>query len=243
MTHPKKHYEQLLAEHYTWMFGVPFDEKVREQKELLIKLGIAQPGVAVDLGCGSGFQSIALVELGATCVHAIDTSIKLLSELSEHAGDKPVVIHELDLQRFGEVLDTKAETITCMGDTLTHLSNKDDVTTLFNSVSENLREDGQFVVSWRDLSTPAQELDRFIPLRMEDDRLMTCFLEDLGKTVLVHDLVHIRDSDGWRFERSAYPKLKLSSAWIESQLSEAKLSVVSKETIRGMIIIGAKPLA
>jgi hypothetical protein len=26
------HYQQLLSEHYVWMFGVPFEEKVAEQK-------------------------------------------------------------------------------------------------------------------------------------------------------------------------------------------------------------------
>ncbi len=30
-----EHYELLLSEHYTWMFGASFDEKVKEQESLL----------------------------------------------------------------------------------------------------------------------------------------------------------------------------------------------------------------
>ena len=30
-----QHYESLLAANYTWMFGVPFDAKVAEQRDLL----------------------------------------------------------------------------------------------------------------------------------------------------------------------------------------------------------------
>ena len=79
------HYRKLLSEHYVWMFGVPFEEKVAEQKALLERvLGALHPpvprGPALDLGSGPGFQSIALAELGFSPVIAIDTSAELLTE-------------------------------------------------------------------------------------------------------------------------------------------------------------------
>ena len=44
MSNVAKHYEQLLAEHYVWMFGVPFEQKVAEQKALLDQVvGLCQP--------------------------------------------------------------------------------------------------------------------------------------------------------------------------------------------------------
>src|SRR5262245_61447958 len=84
------HYECLLAEHYTRMFG-DFGTKVAEQQALLEKLGIGrlEGGQAVDLGCGSGFQSIALARLGFRVV-AIDFSARLLQELREHARGLPI---------------------------------------------------------------------------------------------------------------------------------------------------------
>jgi hypothetical protein len=57
----QEHYENLLADHYEWMFGLPFEAKVAEQKAILDEFGgpDVSGGLAVDLGCGSGFQSIA----------------------------------------------------------------------------------------------------------------------------------------------------------------------------------------
>ena len=44
MSNVATHYEQLLAEHYVWMFGVSFEQKVAEQKALLDQVvGICRP--------------------------------------------------------------------------------------------------------------------------------------------------------------------------------------------------------
>ena len=78
----REHYDGVLAEHYTRMLG-DFEAKVTEQRALLERLGVsARPsgGLAVDLGCGSGVQSVALARLGFR-VLAIDFSQRLLAEL------------------------------------------------------------------------------------------------------------------------------------------------------------------
>jgi predicted TPR repeat methyltransferase len=239
VTTPQDHYERVLAQHYTWMFGVPFEEKVAEQAALLREVGVTEPGVAVDLGCGSGFQSVALADLGARRVHAVDASTALLRELEGHAGCRPIKIHEADLMAFDRIVGEPVDTIVCMGDTLTHLNSKEDVAALFGKVAAALPEGGRLVLSWRDLSAPPEGLDRFIPLRGTDERVMTCFLEDRGETVLIHDLVHVRGEAGWRLQKSAYPKLKLSPAWVRSALAAAGLEPVHEQTVRGMTVLAA----
>src|SRR5262249_19513640 len=91
MTTVREHYETLLTEHYSRMFG-DFESKVIEQRALLERPGVTAPsssGLAVDLGCGSGFQSIALGRLGFR-VRAIDFSQRLLRELTDRARGLPV---------------------------------------------------------------------------------------------------------------------------------------------------------
>ena len=59
-----QHYEHLLAQHYSWMFGVSFEERVNEQKAFLSHAlepleSAPEDTLAVDLGCGPGFQTIS----------------------------------------------------------------------------------------------------------------------------------------------------------------------------------------
>ena len=237
MTTPKDHYDRLLATHYTWMFGVPFEQKVEEQTTLLRKAGIQTPGLCVDLGCGPGFQSLALARMGASRVHAVDTSGRLLAELKEHAAQLEITTHETDLLTFIQQLVDPVDTIVCMGDTLTHLASLSDVEALFVAIARQLNKGGRFVLSWRDLSKPPEGVDRFIPLRSEHDRLMVCFLEDQGDTVLAHDLVHVWEKDGWQLYKSAYPKLKLSPDWVRNRLAAVGLIPCYENTVRGMTML------
>src|SRR5260370_35174049 len=85
----QEHYENLLADHYEWMFGLPFEAKVAEQKAILDEFAgpAVTGGLAVDLGCGSGFQGIALSAFGYK-VLAIHTSAQLLNNFSLPVGPR-----------------------------------------------------------------------------------------------------------------------------------------------------------
>jgi len=222
------HYQNLLSKHYTWMFGLSFDEKVKEQKELLLattgsfKNGTGN-GLAVDLGSGSGFQTIALAELGFSPVIAIDTSAELLEELRSHAAGYSIQAAQTDLRDLPVILPAGGVTVAvCMGDTLTHLPSKNDVRTLFKAAFDALRPGGLFIITYRDLTMELKGNDRFLPIRSHNDRIMTCFLEYTdAETVVVHDLVHTRDRNNWTLNKSSYRKLRLGSEWIAQELSAA----------------------
>jgi len=242
MTQVQDHYDRLLADHYTWMFGVPFADKVAEQAEILRRAGVTAPRRAIDLGCGSGFQSLALCALGADRVHAVDTSRKLLDELETHnAAAAPVTTVLGDLRDFRALVPDGADAIVCMGDTLTHLPDRAAVSALFADIAAALPSGGRCVLSYRDLGAAPTGLDRFIPLRATADKIMTCFLERTGTdTVLVHDLVHVRDGESWTLLKSAYPKLILPLAEIRRDLSDLGLPPVFEETTRGFTTLGLR---
>jgi SAM-dependent methyltransferase len=241
------HYRQLLSEHYVWMFGVPFEDKVAEQKALLDRvLSALQPpvphGPALDLGSGPGFQSIALAELGFSPVIAIDTSAELLAELNARC-DANIETMTADIASL-ESLDLPAgPTIAvCMGDTLTHLSSRDDVECLFAAVFNKLAPQGAFILTWRDLTHELTGTDRFLSVRSDDQKIMTCFLEyESSDSVLVHDLVHIHQPEGWVLHKSSYRKLRLSSAWVSAALRNAGFRVDLQEPGRLHLIAARKP--
>src|SRR5579862_2285280 len=155
MTNAADHYEQLLADHYSWMFGASTVFKAAEQREILTRFSVAGGDLAFDLGAGSGFQSIALADLGFKRVVAIDTSAKLLQELQHHRGNRPIELVHDDMMHLAQHGAPGAvDAVVCMGDTLPHLSAREQVTRLFSDVARVLRPQGQFVLSFRDLSAP-----------------------------------------------------------------------------------------
>jgi transcriptional regulator with AAA-type ATPase domain len=80
-----------------------------------------------------------------------------------------------------QVVGDRAKRTSCMGDTLTHLSSRSEVSNLFQSVARALKPGGRFVVTYRDLaSVELLGLDRFIPVRSDDHRQRGDFQSSYG---------------------------------------------------------------
>jgi hypothetical protein len=130
-----------------------------------------------------------------------------------------------------------------MGDTLTHLPATSDVRALFRGVFDALHDCGMFVITYRDLTNELHGTDRFIPVRSDDNAIMTCFLEfENAESVVVHDLVHTRQGAGWSLEKSSYRKLRLGIDWLCDELNQAGLAVVSQDSSgRLLAVVAVKP--
>jgi SAM-dependent methyltransferase len=253
MSSVAEHYATLLATHYTWMFGISFTDKVAEQQSILTKafteanftpLGLAPGGLAIDLGSGPGFQSLALVNLGFTSVLAVDTSLTLLRELESHATGHPIRTAQADIRSLPTLASpASANAIVCMGDTLTHLPAKSDVATLFRDAYTALAPGGILILTWRDLTPTLTGQDRFIPVRADDSTIMTCFLDyDSSDTVQVHDLIYTRLNGSWTLNKSYYPKLRLAPEFLTTQLTQAGFKVHPPSTAgRLLLLVATKP--
>jgi SAM-dependent methyltransferase len=247
MSKSAKHYEQLLAEHYVWMFGVPFEQKVAEQKALIERFASSSPpglrrGPAIDLGCGPGFQTIALAELGLAPVIAVDTSKALLAELRTRSGSYAIQTREADLASPDSIGATPdASVIVCMGDTLTHLPTRAAVQDLFRVVFGKLAPGGLFILTYRDLTGELYGTDRFLPVHADDSRIMTCFLEYKNEDfVVVNDLVYVREESGWKLNKSSYEKLRLSSNWTSDKLRDAGFEIEREEPAGRLHLVAAR---
>ena len=219
------HYETLLAARYVWMHG-DFEERARSESALLQTLGIdaGHGATALDLGCGPGYQSIALGRHGWR-VTALDSSAQLLDELRRAAGALPIVTVHADLRECAQHVPAACELAVCMGDTLTHLASRDEVHALFRDLAAALAPGARAVLTWRTLDTELAGTDRFIPVRADADRIMTCFLEYAPESVRVHDVVHERDGGSWRMHTSSYTKLRLPLAWVAAALAAAGFDI------------------
>jgi len=242
MTGVQAHYANLLAEHYTWMLGGDVERVAAEDGALLKQIGVAAPrrpdAVAVDLGCGPGPQTLALADMGFSTVIAVDTSQELLDELTEHARSRPAVRPvNMDLLEAlpGVASPGPLEAVVCMRDSVLCLPDHRDVTSLMERVAAALAANGAFMLTYRDLTEPLAGVDRFLPVRSDEDRIMLCALDYAPDTVTVSDLVYTRGDIGWELHKSSYQKLRLAPDWVAEQVAAAGLDVTHHSPLeRGM---------
>ena len=234
MAAAEAHYRELLAPVYLWMAG---------GLEAALANGAAdladvrpRGGLAVDLGAGFGTHSIPLARAGFEVI-ALDSSALLLEQLAAAAPGLKVHPVTGDLMKFQDHLPAgrKADLIVCMGDTLTHLADLGAVSDLSRRVAQSLAQDGEFLATFRDFTRLPDGPGRFIAVRSDTDQILTCFLEDAGETVTVHDILHRRSGSGWQMKISSYSKLKLSADQVAAEFESAGLRVVVGAGPRGMV--------
>jgi SAM-dependent methyltransferase len=234
-----EHYERVLSPVYSWMAG-GVDAALAAGTKEIADLGLELPAGAlvVDLGAGFGMHAIPLARSGAR-VLAIDSSQHLLDELAKLADKLPVKTARDDLLSFRAHVTEPPAAILCMGDTLTHLPEHTNVDFLVQEVFEALAPGGRFVVSFRDYTVPLQDEKRFIPVRADERRILTCFLEYFDDSVLVHDILHERACDAWGTRISSYRKLRISPDHVIGSLESFGFETRREAGMRGMVRIVA----
>jgi len=238
-----KHYEDHLGHFYAWMVGDIDAALSRSTAELAaLELPAAAGGIAVDLGAGIGLHSIPLAQAGYA-VTAIDSSALLLATLRERAASLPITTVCGDLLEMEQHMNAPADVILCMGDTLTHLPDKAAVETLVAAVERSLKAGGRFVTTFRDYaSAPLAGDRRFIPVRSDPQRILTCFLEYAEHTVTVHDLLHEAKDGRWQQRISSYAKLRLAPEWVASTLTTRGLTLGRGIGPNGMTCLVARKI-
>ena len=237
----RDHYADHLGPIYTWMVGDIHAALSRGAVELdALPLPSKVGGTAVDLGAGFGLHAIPLARRGFSVV-AMDTCDSLLQELDARKESLPIRTVNADLLAFREHVAAPIDVILCMGDTLTHLPNLARLESLLADVAASLSQGGLFVATFRDyVSTPLQGDARFILVRSDAERILTCFLEYADTTVTVHDVLHQCEGGSWRLSVSSYSKLRLPPQWVVERLSSLGLSVLRDVAPGGMIRIAAR---
>ncbi|MEM7769357.1 MAG: class I SAM-dependent methyltransferase [Cyanobacteria bacterium P01_A01_bin.37] len=230
-----EHYDRHLGPVYAWMVG-DFSNAAQQMTNYFDTIGLypTETKLAVDLGCGHGVQTVPLADRGFA-VTAIDSCQQLLETLQSNAGELPVDIIQANLLMFPDLISLPVDAIICMGDTVPHLASMDEVYDLISSVSKSLIEGGFFCASFRDYtSSELTGTSRFIPVRSDDQRIHTCFLEYSSDIVHVYDLLHTKHEGGWVFSASAYDKLRLNPQVFKDIAQTHNLDLVHEIVIRGM---------
>lgn len=234
----KEHYENHLSHFYSWMLG-DFDTTKENFKAYCIGNDIrpSNCGLAVDLGAGNGIQSIALTEIGFKVI-AIDFNDKLLSELETRKNNTPIKIINDDILNLKSILkEQSVELIVCCGDTISHLDTFEKLKKLLQDCYDSLQKKGRLILSFRDYSNELKDTQRFIPVKSDETRILTCVIDYSEKKVNITDLLHEKENGIWKQKVSSYEKLRITTNLLIKITQTIGFSEIENNTINRMIYL------
>jgi len=196
--------------------------------------------VAIDLGAGNGIQTIALAESGFNVI-AIDFNNQLITELKSRIGSHTIEVFNDDIKSFRKYSQPQPELIVCCGDTLPHLDSFTEVKKLIQDSFDILSSNGRLILTFRDYSTDLEDTDRFIPVKSDSLRILTCFIEYFPDKLRVTDLLYEFLNDKWIQKVSSYFKTRISSELVVGFLKNSGFDIIlNNNTNRIITIIGQK---
>lgn len=230
----KEHYDNHLGDFYSWMIG-DFESKAKEFQDFLKDNSIFPTNSknAIDLGAGHGIQSVALAKLGFNVI-AVDFNEQLLNELKRNSNGLKIEIVNDDIKNVRQFSDKAIELILCCGDTLSHLNDKNEIKKLIHDTSTVLKPNGKILFSFRDYSTELTEDNRFLPVKSDDNRILTCVLDYEKERVRVTDLLHEKTETGWKQKVSSYFKVRILTNEIIEMLESFGFKIQLNSVINRM---------
>lgn len=231
----KEHYENHLADFYSWMIG-DFDKGKDLFKDFCSNHNIKpnKTGFAIDLGAGNGIQSIALAEIGFK-VKAIDFNDKLLSEFKSKISRLPVELIKEDIRNIRTFTNSSVDLVICCGDTISHLDTFEQLDRLIKDCFDLLEVNGCLILTFRDYSVALTDTQRFIPVKSDENRILTCVIDYFDNKITVTDLLHEKINGVWTQKISSYDKLRVRTDYVINKAEKTGFSIVVNENKNRMI--------
>jgi hypothetical protein len=99
---------------------------------------------------------------------------------------------------------------------------------------DDLETKGKLILSFRDYGTELVDEQRFIPVKADESKILTCVLKYFKDKVRVTDILHEKIDGNWRQRVSSYYKVRVTASRMEQLVAMAGFKILSKEVIARM---------
>lgn len=184
-----------LAPDYDLMTG--FEQRVVTDRPFF-RLIVERYGIkrAVDAGCGTGFHSVLLAQLGVD-VTAVDVSEGMLKKLSERASALNVQVRTLrtDFGSLASVVDETYDAVFCLGNTLAHLETDEDLHSALTNFSAVLEPGGLLFLQLVNFERILTSQQRIQSVRERGDKIFVRFY-DFAPTTIRFNILTLERHEG-----------------------------------------------
>jgi len=208
----------MLAPDYDLMTGL---ERRFVQEKPYFRLLVERYGIksALDAGCGSGFHSMLLSELGVR-VTAVDASREMLKRTRSNARSRGLKIRtfEASFENLAEIEAESFDAVFVMGNSLPHLQHSEELSNALGNFSSVLKAGGLLVTQTLNYDRIMSSRDRIQNTKEVDDKTFVRFYE--------------YDAEGITFNILTRTK---SVAGIEEKLQTIRLRPILRDDFVGLL--------
>ncbi len=247
-----REFYDALARDYDTMTG--FDQRfVREKPFFRVLVDKHNIRSAVDAGCGTGFHSLLLAQLGVT-VTAVDMSKEMLSQVRRHAERMhlQVRVAQGDFQTLAQSVGETADALFCLGNSLVHLLTDEDLRKAIQSFADALKPGGTLVLQNLNYDRILKDRERIQSVKEENGKTFVRFYE-YGENDIVFTILTIDRPNGTPVQSHRSVRLRpilrddLLSVLSEAGFTDAKtyrsiaLDPFEPGSSRDLVVIAKKP--
>jgi glycine/sarcosine N-methyltransferase len=191
---PDKFYDELAAD-YDRMTG--FEQRFPYERPFFrILIERYNLTSALDAGCGTGFHSLLLAQLGVQVI-ATDISGEMLIQTRKHAKEYGVHIKTINSTFPGlrKAVHKKLDSVFCLGNTLAHFLTEKELLDSFNSFSKVMNSKGMLFLQILNYNRILAQHERIQSIKESDGKIFVRFY-DYEDKLIRFNILTIEKSNG-----------------------------------------------
>jgi 2-polyprenyl-3-methyl-5-hydroxy-6-metoxy-1,4-benzoquinol methylase len=191
---PVQFYDSLANEYDELTgFAERFDKERSTFQMLVQKYDMK---IVLDAGCGTGFHSILLAQLGLH-VTATDISEQMLRQAKRNAEHMSVQVDTIQtsFQGMNESVHNKFDAVFCLGNTLPHVLTEEELIQSFKSFCELLNSGGRVFLQLLNYDRILNFRERILNVKEVNDKIFVRFY-DYERESIVFNILTIQKSGG-----------------------------------------------